>query len=355
VIRGSGLLRKWDKYLGIVALPIARRLLCWRRGDKEKKSLLIIMIAPIGDTVLLGRVIQSFQKSHPNILITCILSKSSQQVLDILGIKRKDLLIDKKTTLLKTLINSKFDTIIDTHQWARGTAFLTCLPKANLRAGFDTLGQYRKSVFDCSIVHSNKKHEIENYTTLFQRLYLFEMLDNVNIYCSLDSIYSDPYVVIHPWASGFRHEMREWPIDHWNMLTNYFIDKGINVVFTGSSKDQIREKKLEKKEGVFFKAGNFSLKQMISLLSSSKGLVTVNSGIMHLSTLVNIPIVALHGPTNPLRWGPLSDKNYCLFPKSGPKGYLNLGFEYPENVSYNMHTIDVKDVENACHKMLVDF
>ena len=90
------------------------------------------------------------------------------------------------------------------------------------------------------------------------------MLDNINIDCSINPIYSDSYVVIHPWASGFRHEMREWPTDYWNTLTKYFIDKGINVVFTGSLKDKVRENKIEEKEGVFLKAGEFSLKQMIS-------------------------------------------------------------------------------------------
>ena len=47
-------------------------------------------------------------------------------------------------------------------------------------------------------------------------------------------------------------------------------------------------------------AGKYSIDEMAALLEASRGVVSVNTGIMHLAAALDAPIVALHGPTNPL-------------------------------------------------------
>jgi ADP-heptose:LPS heptosyltransferase len=50
--------------------------------------------------------------------------------------------------------------------------------------------------------------------------------------------------------------------------------------------------------------GQFSLKQSAELYSRAATVVTADTGTMHLAAAVNAPIVALLGPTNPVRTGP---------------------------------------------------
>ena len=351
MIRGSEILHICDKYLGIVALPLVRCMLGWRRPKKKTRTLLVIAIAPIGDSVLLGKVVQSFQNHNPEVAITTLINKETQQVFDILGIKRKDLLVEHRPSFLSELIDLSFDVIIDTHQWARVTACLACLPRATLRVGFNTPKQYRKWAFNRWVTHRSDRHEIDNFKALFQSAYLFEMLDNPPLYFSKKNKLPKPYIIFHPWASGFKHHMRECPILFWNTLARRWVKKGCQVVFTGSSSNCIRQVDLEKQKGVIFKAGKFSLEETLSLIEESEGVITVNTGIMHLAALCDVPILALHGPTKEVRWGPLSTKALCIYPKGEGRGFLNLGFEYPKNAHYTMDRISVKDVERAFEKL----
>ena len=98
---------------------------------------------------------------------------------------------------------------------------------------------------------------------------------------------------------------------------------------------------------MYFRAGVYSLNETLGLISKAKAIVTVNTGIMHLASLVKVPIVVLDGPVSHKRWGPVCDHFTVLEPSSGPKGYIHLGFEYPKIVEYTMNQITVESVLKA--------
>ena len=92
-------------------------------------------------------------------------------------------------------------------------------------------------------------------------------------------------------------------------------------------------------------------------LNRSSGVVAVNTGTMHLAALLGKPLVALHGPTDPKRWGPIypghsnADNTIVLGPGPDEGGaYLNLGFEYSDNPTYLMDQISVEAVLAALRK-----
>jgi ADP-heptose:LPS heptosyltransferase len=104
-------------------------------------------------------------------------------------------------------------------------------------------------------------------------------------------------------------------------------------------------------------AGKGNLLSTAAYLNGAAAVVAVNTGTMHLAALLEKPLVALHGPTNPDRWGPIypghanSNSTLVLGPGSEEGGaYLNLGFEYPENPSYLMDQISVEAVVAALRK-----
>src|SRR5262249_40180474 len=80
-------------------------------------------------------------------------------------------------------------------------------------------------------------------------------------------------------------------------------------------------------------------------IARAAAVVCVNTGTMHLAAALDRPLLALHGPTNPLRWGPLSDHAIVVEPPSASGcGYLNHGFEYPINPPDCMAMITVDNV-----------
>jgi heptosyltransferase-2 len=139
------------------------------------------------------------------------------------------------------------------------------------------------------------------------------------------------------------------------------------VVITGGSGDidrantlcqEIDEKLQGASSGVLLNlAGKGNLLSTAAYLNGAGGVVAVNTGTMHLAALLKKPLVALHGPTNPDRWGPIypghSHGNSAVVLGPGLEeggAYLNLGFEYPENPSYLMDQISVEAVVAALRK-----
>ena len=117
-----------------------------------------------------------------------------------------------------------------------------------------------------------------------------------------------------------------------------------------------------KKDGMLINlAGQADLVTTAAYLQKAAAVVSVNTGTMHLAALLEVPLVALHGPTNPDRWGP-------TYPGSGSKvtpivigpgldeggAYLNLGFEYPQNPQYLMNQISPQDVIEALRQFSIN-
>jgi ADP-heptose:LPS heptosyltransferase len=86
------------------------------------------------------------------------------------------------------------------------------------------------------------------------------------------------------------------------------------------------------------------LAQTAAVLRDAAGVVSVNTGVMHLASCLDVPLVALSGPTSVQRWGPLSGSARNATPATGPCGYLNLGFEYPPVPPACMEAISTDDV-----------
>jgi len=80
--------------------------------------------------------------------------------------------------------------------------------------------------------------------------------------------------------------------------------------------------------------------------------VSVNTGNMHLAAALNVPVVGLHGPTNPARWGPIGGNAQIVRPSSDECCYLNLGWEYPRNPPDCMGAIAVEQVSLAVFRAL---
>jgi ADP-heptose:LPS heptosyltransferase len=180
-----------------------------------------------------------------------------------------------------------------------------------------------------------------------------------------------PYLVLHPWASGNRFQLREWPISSWLALAIKLIQSGYGVVITGGPGDLERGNALfqDIKQGLdadvskalLNLAGQSSLLKTAAYVNGAAAVVSVNTGTMHLAALLNKPLVALHGPTNPDRWGPVypgannGQSVVVLGPGIQEGGaYLNLGFEYPQDPSYLMDQISVEAVVDALRKFSIN-
>jgi heptosyltransferase-3 len=146
-----------------------------------------------------------------------------------------------------------------------------------------------------------------------------------------------PYVIVHAWAVGSGKRLKEWSPERWAGLATSLHERGFSVVLTGSAADvkdsealaaQIKERVGEiSLENL---TGKLTFRELLPVIAGAEAVVSVNTGIMHLAAALGVRTVGLHGPTNPLRWGPYGERCAAVTPERGNHSYLNLGFEFPK-------------------------
>jgi ADP-heptose:LPS heptosyltransferase len=80
---------------------------------------------------------------------------------------------------------------------------------------------------------------------------------------------------------------------------------------------------------------------ILEWLAFAAGVVSVNTGVMHVAAALGTPTIALNGPTSGTRWGPRGPFTRCVASPMVPEGYLNLGFERDERYAHCMEAITV--------------
>jgi heptosyltransferase I len=113
-----------------------------------------------------------------------------------------------------------------------------------------------------------------------------------------------PLAVLHP---AGRWPTKLWPVERWRALATALAGEGWGVLVTGSAGDAAVTAAITDGVGPACRslAGLLSLKQLAAVLGSADVMVSVDSGPMHIAAAMGTPIVALFGPTDPGRTGPL--------------------------------------------------
>ncbi len=100
---------------------------------------------------------------------------------------------------------------------------------------------------------------------------------------------------------------KRWPIPYWAALADRLISElGAKVVLTGAASDKeitgAVAARMQQKPLDF--AGKTTIPQLAALLARCDLVISGDSGPLHMAGAVGVPVVALHGPTDPALSGP---------------------------------------------------
>jgi len=361
--RGNRLLRFADRWLGIPVIAILGAMSGRRSLPVPINVVGLVMLGVIGDTILAASLAGAVKMWRPGVTVVALVSKGNVGALDLVdGFDDVIVLpLERLPEAVRAVRRLKFDVLIDTSQWPRIGAVLTAASRSRYTIGFRTAGQYRHYGYDAVVEHSRERHEIDNFRELLSPLGLSAQVRpslRRDLTLALPSLTGVRYVVFHPWATGFCSRLREWPTERWVALAHALDGTGISIVITGGPGDRAAADSLaadiDRPAMVRVLAGKTSLADLTRVLAQAAAVVSVNTGAMHIAALLNRPLVALHGPTNPRRWGPIGDSAVVVGPGPAEGGaYLNLGFEYPRHPEDCMSKISVADVLAPLKTMLV--
>ena len=95
--------------------------------------------------------------------------------------------------------------------------------------------------------------------------------------------------------------MRRWPIESYRELLRLLNTLPVEIMITGAESDKWVTDYFT--DSIYTNLiGKLSLLELVGLLEGAELLITHDSGPLHLGKLVNIPTIALFGPTNPLEF-----------------------------------------------------
>jgi lipopolysaccharide heptosyltransferase II len=118
-----------------------------------------------------------------------------------------------------------------------------------------------------------------------------------------------PTVALH--ASGGR-AVKQWHLPRFADVARRLIaQRGARIVLTGADPDRAMVDAVKAAldpASVIDISGRADLVELAAVLDAADLLVTGDTGPMHLAAAVGTPVVAVFGPSDPNRWGPVSDR-----------------------------------------------
>jgi heptosyltransferase-3 len=346
----------------LVFLGLVRR----KRAIPHKvRRILMLQTAAIGDSLFMAASIKWLRVRYPDASLILAGGPSNIAAVDILPRVDEVLRVDvlHPVDALRALRGAKADVLVDYGPWPRINAVLAALSGAAFTIGFKTKGQLRHFAYDATVEHSPCQHELFNHRELLSYFGDVSKWDAELVAPGADAssqvtLPPRPYALFHPWASGSGKEFKEWPVDRWIELARMAAEQGLAIIVSGASQDSASSARLCEaiiaaggRTKVLSLAGEVSLRELANVISDSVGVVSVNTGIMHLAAMLGAPTVGISGPTNPARWGPVGPRAVSVHPDCPDCGYLNLGFEFPRNPPDCMGRIGVADVWAAFRKV----
>jgi ADP-heptose:LPS heptosyltransferase len=304
-------------------------------GTMEFKKICVIHLNQIGDLVFSLPLLKALRENSPGATIHSVLRPYLHDLLapspyvDQL-IPRKGGWVDG-LKLLGQIRQNRYDLVISLSNSIE-CLMLTNLSGARVKAGFE------HPPWDWGL---HIKDKIEGHHSWFNNLKLLRRL-NVDVsqedYVGLlvlpepaepgkksGAAWTRPrekYVVIAAGTSA-RRKVKAWEERKFGELIVLLKEKyGLDPVLVGSEGDQevhrqvidmIKEADRDKKvEQVFDLSGKISLLDLCYILKDASLFVGVDSGLMHLASALDIPVVGIFGPTDPFYVGPLNTKSVAV-------------------------------------------
>ena len=115
---------------------------------------------------------------------------------------------------------------------------------------------------------------------------------------------NEPYAVLHTFPK-FNYKM--WRHDGWIEIAQWLQARGLHVVLSGGGNADELEYVAAiagRIAGAINVAGGLPLSHVACLLAHARAYVGPDTAVTHMAAALGVPVVALFGPSDPVKWGP---------------------------------------------------
>ena len=290
---------------------------------RAQRSILVVQTAFVGDVVLVLPLLQLLHETFPGSMLTAVTIPAAEGLLANHPAVGRVIVYDKRGAdrglrglmrMVSQVRSAGIDVALIPHRSIR-SALLCRLAGIPVRIGFDTsAGRF---LLTERVQYVATDHEIERNLALagplgvrsptirLPRLYPSEA-DRLAVDAFMRRSFGRDAVLHMPpcvaVAPGSVWNTKRWPESKFNSLIRLLLDAGLHVVLVGGGADRDLCSRLREAAGhphLADASGRFSLLESALVIGRCAALVSNDSAPVHLAVAMNIPVVAIFGPTVP--------------------------------------------------------
>ncbi len=335
----------------------------------KQKRILVIKFSALGDAVLIIPSLKALKRVYPFSKITCLTSLATKEVfqrcpyideLIVCDFNGKDKGVSGFWALMVRLLRRRFDFVVD-FQNNKASHLLSYATMSPARYGYDN-GKFgflmNKAIKDdkgrplSPLEHQFQLLKLLGIDYNDEKLELWPSEDDKGFVEDLlrDSALGGKKLIGINIGSSPRWPSKRWIMKNYGLLCERLAQKGYRVVLTGHPYDISFAKKILKNLSVepICAVGATSFLQLAALIKKCVCFVTGDSAPMHLAAAMNVPFVALFGPTDAIRHVPSGYE--CVVLQEGCKPCYK--GQCPKKTNICMKQITVEDVVEALERLL---
>jgi lipopolysaccharide heptosyltransferase I len=292
--------------------------------------LLLIKPSSLGDIVHAMPTLAALRARFPDAEVTWLVKRQWAPLVEVIGGVEHVCAVESGLrgwlSRVSGLRAARFDLVIDLQGLFRSGA-MAWLTGCGRRVGFANAREGSPIFYTRRVeVPAAPRHAVDRYLLVAEALGAtrpaeprFEFIDRPEDRQSVETLLRRAGVAASlPWIAmnvSARWETKRWPPEHFAEVADRLSQAhGLPIVFIGGPAE--RPESLAVTALMRMKAvdltGQTPVGLLPSLLRRAALLVTNDSGPMHIAAAVGTPVVALFGPTDPLRTGPYGKGHVVL-------------------------------------------
>jgi len=291
---------------------------------------LIIRLSSLGDIIHTLPAFSALRRNYPDAEIRWAVEEKGKEILDLVPGIDQVVVVDKKRWRRSVRVIRGRDQVALDFQGLVKSALLAYLSRSRRRVGFPrkNLKEPLASVLYTerpSPIPEEEGHVISKNLGILATLgikenrfeFPFRIPDETvqSVRAKLSSIGRQDNRKIAVYNIGAAWKTKRWFPEKWNeLITKADLSDAFPVLLWGNEDEERLAKTVAEKTGVGV-APFLSIKEVIALLRMASLVVSGDTFALQAACALDVPVVALFGPTNPRRNGPFLDRDKVIYQK----------------------------------------
>ncbi len=271
------------------------------------KKILVVSLTNVGDVILTFPVLDILLEDFSDSELSVVVGPKARELLDQNPLIKNVYVFDKKGSPLEKwrwvnlLRQERFDLVIDLRHTAIpffiGAKYRTSFRRMNGKKGQHIRSQHLRRLQEVYDYRESANHRSALYISSLDKAVIDQQLKNFEIE-------DQPFIVMSP---GAAHHLKCWTPSGFAQVGNWLMERDhYKIVLVGDRNEismnigiteQMRQRALNL-------TGKTTLPQLAELLHRSAGVIANDSAVMHLASYLDVPTLAIFGPTNEAKYGP---------------------------------------------------